>query len=132
MAKKLIKKKAKKAVKKAPAKKSAAKRTKATNKRKAPVEKAAPGMTVEKLVPGATLVGMVDDFFSHVGVIALKLQKPLAVSDSIRIKGHTTDIIQKVESIEMDHKPVQMAAKGDSVGIKIVEKARKGDAVYKI
>jgi len=50
----------------------------------------------------------------------------------IRVKGHTTDITQKVESMQINHQPVQAASAGEDVGIKIADKARKGDAVYKI
>ena len=77
-------------------------------------------------------MGFVEDYFAHVGVIALTLRAGLSVGDTIRIKGHTTDITQKVESMQIDHQSVQTASSGDSVGIKLVDRARKGDALYKI
>ncbi|MBI4051564.1 MAG: translation elongation factor-like protein [Elusimicrobia bacterium] len=78
------------------------------------------------------LLGHVEDYFAKIGVVALTLQAPVAVGDMIRIKGHTTDITQKVESMQMDHQPVQTASAKDSVGIKVADRTRKGDAVYKI
>lgn len=134
----------KKAKPKAKAKKHARKQVKKTTKKssakkpaKRPTKKVAkkgskPALNLEKLVEGGILLGEVEDFFAHVGVIALTLQKPLAVGDTIRIKGHTTDITQKIESLQIDHQYVQTASAKDAVGIKIVDRARKGDAVYKV
>jgi hypothetical protein len=89
-------------------------------------------LPAEKQVPGGVLLGHVDDYFAHVGVMALKLQAPVSVGDMIRIKGHTTDITQKVESMQIEHQAVQTASAGDSVGIKIADRARRTDVVYKI
>ncbi len=77
-------------------------------------------------------LGVVDDFFSRVGVIAIKLEDELSVGDIIHIKGHTTDFTQTVESMQIEHTPVEKAKKGDNVGIKVKERARKGDIVYKV
>lgn len=118
----------KKAPKRAAPKKAASAKKKAASKK---TEKG-PKILPEKQVPGGTFLGYVEDFFGHVGVIALTLEKPLAVGDTIRVKGHTTDIIQKVESIQIEHASVGTAGRKDAIGIRIVDKARKGDAVYKI
>lgn len=135
--------KAKKAAKAAPKKagKAAPKAEKAGAAKAAPRKKAkarAKGpneiakLPTDKQIAGGTLVGLVDDYFSHVGVVAIKLDKPLSVGDMIRVKGHTTDITQKVESMQIAHQPVQAASAGDAVGIRIADKARKGDAIYKV
>ena len=73
-----------------------------------------------------------DDYFAHLNVIALVLQAPVSVGDMIRIKGHTTDITQKVESIQINHQSVQSASAKDSIGIKVADRTRKSDAIYKI
>jgi hypothetical protein len=65
-------------------------------------------------------------------VATLILEAPLAVGETIRLKGHTTDLTQKVEHMEVDHKSVSSAAAGESVGVKLADKARRGDAVYKL
>jgi putative protease len=56
----------------------------------------------------------------------------LKVGDTISIEGHTSNFTQKVDSIQMDHGPVQTAKKGDEVGIKVKERVRKHDLVYKL
>jgi putative protease len=77
-------------------------------------------------------IGEVDDFFAKVGVAAFKVEVDFAVGDTIHIKGHTTDITQTIDSMQIDHKPMQNAKKGDSVGIKVKDHVRKGDIVYKV
>ena len=77
-------------------------------------------------------IGTIEDFFAHVNVIAFKVENEVAVGDTLHVKGHTTDFIQQVESIQIEHKNIQKAVKGDSVGIKVKERARKGDTVYKV
>lgn len=77
-------------------------------------------------------IGIVEDYFGKISVIAVKLESELKVGDKIHIKGHTTDFIQTVESIQIEHQNVSSAKKGDNVGIKVEQKARKGDIVYKI
>ncbi len=89
-------------------------------------------LPAEKQVAGGILLGQVEDYFAHVNVMALKLLAPVSVGNMIRIKGHTTDITQKVESMQIEHQPVQTASAGDSVGIKIADRARRTDVVYKI
>ena len=89
-------------------------------------------VSTEKQVVGGVLLGRVEDYFAHVGVMALQLLAPVSVGDVIRIKGHTTDITQKVESMQIEHQPVQAASAGDAVGIKIADRARKTDVVYKV
>jgi len=142
VAKKAVKKvagKAKMAARKPAARKPAA-RAAGAPKRKpsAPARSAKtpkPGVAAlpaEKQVVGGVLLGQVEDYFAHVNVMALKLLAPVSVGNMIRIKGHTTDITQKVESMQIEHQPVQTASAGDSVGIKIADRARRTDVVYKI
>lgn len=77
-------------------------------------------------------IGTIEDYFAKVSVIAVKLEDELKVGDKIHIVGHTTDFIQQVESMQIEHQPVSSAKKGDSVGIKVNERCRKGDIVYKV
>ena len=141
VAKKVAKKLAKKVVKRAarkPVRRAAGKAKLAARKRPAPTRSAktrkagVAAMPAEKQIVGGVLLGRVEDYFAHVGVMALKLLAPVSVGDVIRIKGHTTDITQKVESMQIEHQPVQAASAGDAVGIKIADRARKTDVVYKI
>lgn len=77
-------------------------------------------------------IGVVDDFFAKVGVIAVKLEQPLALGDTIKIKKHDGELVEKVTSMQIEHQPVTSAKAGDSVGIKISGKAHKGNVVYKV
>jgi len=76
-------------------------------------------------------IGTVSNYFEHVGVIAIKLVAPLKVGDKIKIVGGEVDFEQTVESMQIQHKSVKNAKKGDEIGVKIKEKARKGYKVFK-
>lgn len=76
-------------------------------------------------------VGKVSDFYSHPVVASIDLRAALQVGDRIKIKGHTTDMECLIESMQINHLFVNRAGIGDSVGIKVPGRVRKGDAVYK-
>ncbi len=76
-------------------------------------------------------IGKISSYFSNISVAALELTDKLRIGDKIRIKGNTTDITQEVTSMQIEHKPVKEAKKGDSVGIKVEDKVRPNDLVYK-
>jgi translation elongation factor EF-1alpha len=78
------------------------------------------------------IIGKVSDFFAHPVVAGIELTAPLKVGDKIRIKGHTTDLELTVGSMQVDNANVAEAKKGDSIGVKVPERVRKGDTVYKI
>jgi len=77
-------------------------------------------------------IGVVEDYYAKISVIAVKLEGELKVGDKIHIKGHTTDFVQTVDSMQIEHKQVDVAKKGDFVGIKVEQRCRKGDVVYKV
>ena len=79
-----------------------------------------------------TEIGKISHFFSKIGVAVVELTGNLKVGDTIRIKGSTTDFTQEVESMQVDHNSVQEAKSGDSIGLKMKEKVRENDKVYKI
>ena len=83
-------------------------------------------------IPGEKFLGEVEDFFGQIFVIALTLKEALSVGDAIHVKGHTTDFAEAVKSMQIDHKAVKTAKRGDGVGIKVGDKARKGDYVYRV
>lgn len=83
--------------------------------------------------PAGKLVGKITHYFSNIRVGVIKLSGPLRVSESVRIiGGESTDFNQKIISMQVDLKPVKIAKKGKSVGIKVKEKVREGYKVYKI
>ncbi|UCF78739.1 MAG: translation elongation factor-like protein [Candidatus Eiseniibacteriota bacterium] len=78
-------------------------------------------------------VGVVEHYFDKINVAAIKLTSgSLAVGDKIRIKGHTSDFEQAVESIQIEHDSVQKADKGADIGVKVSQKAREHDEVFKM
>lgn len=76
-------------------------------------------------------VGRVTHFFSKISVAVIELKAPLAVGDTIAIKGPTTDFEQAVESMQIEHQNVQKATAGQSIGLKVTQRVRETDIVYK-
>ena len=82
---------------------------------------------------GEEAIGKVMDYFAKIGVAGVQVTiGSLNVGDTIRIKGHTTDVTQVVESIQLQHQSVQKADVGQTVGIKVKERVRKGDHVWRV
>jgi translation initiation factor IF-2 len=78
-------------------------------------------------------IGRISHYFSKAGVAAIEItQGSLAVGDTIHVKGHTSDFTQKVDSMQIEHQPVQKAVPGQSIGIKVAQHAREHDVVYKV
>jgi translation elongation factor EF-1alpha len=79
------------------------------------------------------LVGHVIDYFAKIGVAAIDIESgEVRIGDTLQFTGHTTDFTQEVESIQIDKEQVDTAMAGDSVGIKVEERVRDGDEVYKV
>ena len=78
------------------------------------------------------IIGKVSDFFARPVVAGIELTAALKVGDKIHIKGHTTDLEMNVDSIQINNVQVQEAKAGDSIGIKVSERVRNGDTVYKV
>ncbi|MEM2937463.1 MAG: translation elongation factor-like protein [Candidatus Bathyarchaeia archaeon] len=76
-------------------------------------------------------VGRVTHFFTKISVAVVELKAPLAVGDRIVIKGPTTDFEQIVDSMQIEHKNVQRAEAGQSIGLKVNQRVREKDVVYK-
>ena len=77
-------------------------------------------------------VGKVSDFFARPVVAGIEMTARLKVGDRIHIKGHTTDIELTVDSMQINNVDVQEAKAGDSVGIKVSDRVRRGDTIYKV
>lgn len=90
-------------------------------------------MPNQEPVTEGKLIGSVSHYFSNIGVAVIELEAPLKKGDTIRIVGGVeTNFSQKVESMEVEHKKIDRAKKGDSVGLKVKEKVREDYKVYKI
>jgi len=77
-------------------------------------------------------IGRVSDYFARIGVAGIDLTGKLRVGDTIHVKGHTTDLELVVESMQVEHDQVEEAGPGDKIGIKVQDRCRGGDVVYKV
>ena len=77
-------------------------------------------------------IGKVSDFFARPVVAGIELTGTLKVGDTIHIKGHTTDMEMAVDSMQIDNANVEQAKAGDNVGIKVSDRVRRGDIIYKV
>ena len=82
---------------------------------------------------GEEQVGRVTGYFAKVGVAAIEVQAgDIRIGDTIRIRGKHTDFSQIVESMEIERQPIQAAMPGQVIGIKVRERVREKDLVYKV
>jgi len=78
-------------------------------------------------------IGRVTEYFARIGVAGIQITDgSLRVGDTIHIKGHTTDFQQVVDSIQVEHQVVQEAGPGTLVGMKVRDRVRAHDVVYKV
>jgi len=77
-------------------------------------------------------IGKVSDFFAKPVVAGIELTATLKQGDKIHIKGYTTDIEFIVDSLQINNVDVKQAKAGDAIGVKVSERVRRGDTVYKV
>jgi len=80
---------------------------------------------------GLTEIGKITHYYSKIEVAVIQLKAPLKVGETIVIKGATTDVEQVVDSMQIEHKNVDKAEPGQSIGLKVKGKVREHDIVYK-
>ena len=78
------------------------------------------------------LVGNVVHYYGDIGVAGIVLTGKLKVGDTVHVKGHTTDFTDTVGSMQIEHETVEEAGKGDDVGIKLKDRVRIHDEVYRV
>ena len=78
------------------------------------------------------VIGKVSDFFARPVVAGIELTATVKLGDKIHIKGHTTDLEFTIDSMEINNLAVNEAKAGDSIGIKVSDRVRRGDIVYKV
>jgi len=141
--------------KKAPARKPAMRKKSKSLKRKAAVKRPAARRAAPRKRPAARAtprprpaaapaaprgpmageerVGIVTHYYGDLSVAAVRMESgSLRVGDAIRILGHTSDIRQRVDSMQIERQPVSEASAGQEIGLKVTEHAREGDVVYKV
>ena len=77
-------------------------------------------------------IGHVSDFFAKPVVAGITLTGTLKVGDKIHIKGHTTDLELTVESMQINNANVTEGKADDAIGVKVTDRVRAGDQVYKV
>jgi hypothetical protein len=126
---------AKKAIKKKTARKSAPKSPRPP-KETLLIEPGPPSLSVppvEEPAPNEEAIGTVTHYYSHLGVAVVQINKGvLKTGDTVRIKGHTTDFTQEIESMEYEHQHTDQAGAGQSVGLKVASHAREHDILYRV
>jgi len=78
------------------------------------------------------VIGKVTAFFARPVVAGIELVGTIKVGDKIHIKGHTTDMELTVDSMQIDNVNVNEAKAGDNIGIKVSDRVRRGDTIYKV
>jgi len=76
-------------------------------------------------------IGEITHYFDNIQVAIVKLAAPLKKGDKVKIKGNTTDLEEEVASMQVEHADIDEAKEGDEVGIKVSQKVREGDEVFK-
>lgn len=87
--------------------------------------------TKKKTAPKEKPIGTVTHYFPHVQAAVIKLSAPLVIGDTVKIKGHTTDLAQIVTSMQIDRVAITSAKKGDEIGLQVSSRVRQADKVYK-
>ena len=82
--------------------------------------------------PKEELIGRITHFYPKVSAGVIKLKKTLIMHDTIHVRGHTSDFIQKVSSLQIDNKPIKRASGGKLVGFLAARRVRRHDKVYKV
>jgi putative protease len=77
-------------------------------------------------------IGRVTNYFSKIGVAVVELTGPMQLGDTIRVTGGDRDFQQQVGSMQVEHQPIENAQAGQEIAIKLDERARPGDTVYKV
>ena len=82
---------------------------------------------------GEERVGTVTHYYSHLSVAAVRMESgSLRIGDTIHVRGYTSDFRQRVESIQIEHKPVSEVSAGQEFGLGVTDHAREHDVVYKV
>ena len=84
------------------------------------------------LMEGKKAVGKVTHYFDRVGVAVVELSDHLRIGERILIEGGTTRIEQVVDSMQIEHDPITEAKPGDAIGLKVLERVREGDSIYRM
>lgn len=77
-------------------------------------------------------IGKITHYYDHLGVGIVKLAGPLANGDTIKVVGHGKEFTQAVSSMQFEHQALPSAKKGQEIGVKLDQKVKDGDVVFKV
>lgn len=77
-------------------------------------------------------IGKITHYYTKIGVAVVLLSNPLKCGDKVKISGHDKEFVQEVNSMQIEHKEISYAKKGDDVGLKVDQPVKEGDVVYSI
>ena len=78
-------------------------------------------------------IGYVSNFYKNISVAAVEITNgSVSVGDTLHFLGKTTNFETAVDSMQVDHESRTEAKKGDSIGLKVPDRVRKHDKVYKV
>lgn len=86
-------------------------------------------LPAKKKLLGRNIIGTITHYFPKVRAAVVKLNMPLKVGDTIKVKGHTTDFIQSITSMQIDRVPISAAEKGQEIGLMVNSRVRRNDVV---
>jgi len=127
--------KAKVKAKAKPAKKAVKRKTVTKVRKAVPKRRKAAATRAAKTVadPSLEKVGEVTHYFPHVNAAAVMIVKgTISVGDDIYIKGHTSDFKERIDSLQLDRAAIDIGKKGQEIGLRVKERVRIGDSVYRI
>ncbi|MBU1102720.1 hypothetical protein KJ853_03645 [Patescibacteria group bacterium] len=78
------------------------------------------------------LIGKISHYYNNIGVGIIELTDKLARGEKIHVKGSSTDFEQAVDSMQVEHEEIEAAKTGDAVGLKVAQKVKEGDEVYRV
>ena len=77
-------------------------------------------------------IGKITHYYNHLQVAVLKLNDSLKLGDRIHVLGHSTDLVERVTSMEVNHHVVVWVNPGEDVAIKVNEPVREHDVVFRV
>lgn len=83
-------------------------------------------------MPEKKEIGKVTHFYPKINVAVVELTKGLKKGDKISIEGHDNTFEQIVESMQVEHKPIEKAKAGDAIGLKTAQPCKENDKVFKV
>lgn len=77
-------------------------------------------------------VGKITHYYDKIGVAVVEITKPLKVGDTIKISGHDKEFTQTISSMQIEHKQIDQAKKGQVIGLKIDQPVKENDEVFMV